>query len=122
MENPPWEAHDFRIIFGTTEAVCDENKEVVNRIKHKYSLASAEFFLERRSLPVPQPPYAVREVAPINGEIRHEHMTVDTEGNIIFFVTTMRKNEKVRVVSLRKASNDEIKVFEHHTGFRMNKD
>lgn len=121
MKNPPWEEHDFRVVFGTTEADYNDDKETINRIKHKYSLASAEYFLERLSLPIPQPPYAVREVAPIKDEIRHEHMTVDTDGHVVFFVTTMRREEKVRVISLRRASFEEVKVFEYYTGFKSKK-
>ena len=44
-------------------------------------------------------------------EIRHNHMTLDDDGHVVFFVTTMRSNETVRVISLRKASDTERELY-----------
>jgi uncharacterized DUF497 family protein len=45
-------------------------------------------------------------------------MTVDDSGKVVFLVTTMRPDETVRVVSLRRASSEEREEFAVHTGFR----
>ena len=44
-------------------------------------------------------------------EVRHNHMTLDDDGHVVFFVTTMRSDETVRVISLRKASDTEGKLY-----------
>jgi hypothetical protein len=46
MKSPPWEAEDFRIIFGTTKIDYAPEKEDYNKKNHKYSLESAADFLE----------------------------------------------------------------------------
>ena len=45
-------------------------------------------------------------------------MTVDDEGKVVFLVTTMRADETVRVISLRRAHPDERDVFMALTGFK----
>ncbi|EAT14668.1 BrnT family toxin [Desulfuromonas acetoxidans] len=121
MSNFLWEEHDFRVIIGSTTIDFDPEKEEKNRKTHKYSLLSAVYFLERVILPVPQPPYISRVALSNKDEIRHEHMTVDSEGNVVFFVSTMREKETVRVISLRRASSEERKVFKYFTGFEEKK-
>lgn len=121
MNAVPWSVTDFRVVIGSTKIDFDPNKEDANREKHKYSLSSAVHFLERLILPIAQPPYLTREANDASGEVRHEHMTVDSDGHVVFFVTTMRSNETVRVISLRKASPEERAVFSHITGFKVTK-
>ena len=41
----------------------------------------------------------------------------DDNGNIVFMVTTMRKDETVRVISFRRASNEERNIFFEGTGY-----
>ncbi len=118
MNNLPWEEQDFRVIIGSTAVDFDLEKEELNRKKHQYSLSSAVHFLERLVLPVPQPPYLTRDAPSNKDEIRHEHMTVDSDGHIVFIISTMRKNETVRVISLRRASSEERKVFASLTGYK----
>jgi uncharacterized DUF497 family protein len=45
-------------------------------------------------------------------------MGLDQEGKIVFFVTTMRKGETVRVISFRRASRKERKIFSAITGYK----
>jgi uncharacterized DUF497 family protein len=108
---------DFRVIFGATKIDYDRSKENLNRKKHGYSLESAADLLQRWIFPIPSTPFITNTPIHINGEIRHEHIGVDDSGNIVFMVTTMRENETVRVISFRKAHNDERNIFNSLTGY-----
>jgi uncharacterized DUF497 family protein len=116
MNQTPWEPEDFRLVIGMTQVDYDRNKENVNRAKHGYSLESAVHFFTRILLPISQPPFISRDASTV-GERRHEHMTVDDQGKVIFLVTTMRAGETVRIISLRRAHPDERNVFVALTGF-----
>lgn len=107
--------YEFRLIIGRTKVDYDIVKDDANRAKHKYSLESAVHFLQRRLLPIPQPPYMVSDAFQENNEVRHMHMTLGDEGEIVFFVTTMREDETVRVISLRKANSKEAQIFAEQT-------
>ena len=111
---------DFRVVFGGTEIDFDPDKEEYNRKKHKYSLQSAVDLLERWILPIPSTPFITSEPVERNGEIRHQHIGVDDYGNVVFIVTTMRKEETVRVISFRRAHEKERKIFESLTGYKKN--
>ena len=121
MNMPPWSSDEFRLIFGSTQVDYDPNKEELNRKSHHYSLASAVHFFSRCLFPVPQPPFVTRD-ASTTTERRHEHMTVDDAGKVVFLVTTMRPNETIRVISLRRAHQDERYVFATLTDFREHAD
>ncbi len=116
MESPYWEAEDFRVVIGATKIDYAADKEEHNRTKHKYSLASAVNLLEHLILPVNVRPFITRDAC-TSYERRHEHMTVDSDGKVVFFVTTMRKNETIRVISLRRAHEAERNVFACFTGY-----
>ena len=45
------------------------------------------------------------------------HMSVDDNGKVVFMVTTMRPNETVRVISFRRASDQERAKFQVLTGY-----
>jgi uncharacterized DUF497 family protein len=115
MKKPPWNPEDFRLIIGSTQVDYDPNKEQANRKKHGYSLQSAIHFFERLLLFDPTP-FISRDASTV-AERRHEHMTVD-EGKVIFIVTTMRPDETVRVISVRRADAEERDTFAAYTGFR----
>ncbi len=44
-------------------------------------------------------------------------MSVDDSGKVVLMVTTMRPAETVRVISFRRASEDERKKFWELTGY-----
>ena len=106
-----WAETDFRVVIGNTSIDYDGTKEEINRRKHGYSLESAAYLLRRLVLPIPSPFFITTDPFEENGEIRHNHMTLDDEGNIVFFATTMRPGETVRVISLRRASTDERRQY-----------
>lgn len=108
---------DFRGVFGRTKMDYDPDKEDYNRKKHGYSLQSAADLLERWILPVPSAPFITSDPIEIKGEIRHNHIGVDDNDNIVFMVTTMRKDETVSVISFRMASRDERNIFIEGTGY-----
>lgn len=116
MSLPPWNSDDFRLVIGSTQIDYDQNKEDANRKKHGYSLESAVHFFTRLLLPVRQPPFITRDASTAR-ERRHEHMTVDDQGKVVFLVTTMRSDETVRVISLRHAHPDERDTFMSLTDF-----
>lgn len=102
---PDWE---FRVVFGRTNIDYDPDKETINRSKHGFCLESGARHLERLILPIgPSAPH-MRDGDFVDGsEVRHTHMGVDDSGKIVFFVTTMRPNETVRLISYRRASPEE---------------
>lgn len=116
MKMLPWNSDDFRLVIGSTKIDYDQNKEDSNRKNHGYSLGSAVHFFTRLLLPVQQPPFITRDTQTA-GERRHEHMTVDDQGKIVFLVTTMRPDETVRIISLRRAHPHERDAFRCLTGF-----
>jgi uncharacterized DUF497 family protein len=116
VKDSSWSAEDFRLIIGSTKVDYDTTKEEVNRKKHGCSLESAVHFFERLLFFHPAP-FLYRE-ASTSSERRHEHMTIDDSGNVVFLITTMRPDETVRVISLRRASPEEREVFAAYTGFR----
>lgn len=117
MNQLPWSPEDFRLVIGSTQVDYDRDKEVHNRTKHGYSLESAVHLFTRLLLPIPQPQFITRDASTVE-ERRHEHMTVDDQGKIVFLVTTMRAGETVRVISLRRAGLDERNIFIALTGFK----
>lgn len=105
-------AHEFRVVFGGTKIDYDLDKEKENRKNHGYSLESAVHILKRLVFPSLSPrPHFYIDVSR-KGEIRHKHLTVDDSDNVVVMVTTMRPEETVRVISFRRASEDERKEFE----------
>jgi uncharacterized DUF497 family protein len=117
MKSPPWKSEDFRVIIGSSQIDYDKIKETYNRREHKYSLESAVDFLQHLILPTDSRPFITRD-ASTKKERRHEHMTIDDAGKIVFFVATMREKETIRVISLRRANEKERKIFTFYTGFR----
>jgi len=109
---------DFRLVIGRTGIDYDVNKEEINRKKHGYSLESAVYMLQRWLLPLGGPPPISKGPIEVNGEIRHLHMGIDDENNVVLIVTTMRPDETVRVISFRKASDEEREIYHRMTGYK----
>jgi len=115
--------YEFRLVFGGTTVDYDLDKEDTNRKKHGYSLLSAVHLLERLLLQIESAiPYAVSDAFIEKGkdgreEVRHMHMSVDDSGKVVLMVTTMRPNETVRVISFRRASEQERMKFKELTGY-----
>lgn len=109
--------HEFRLVFGTSKIAYDEEKDELNRRKHHYALESAVLLLERLLMsPWVGRPHAIREVVK-SGEVRHEHLCTGDAGEVLLMVTTMRADETVRIISLRRASAEEREVFQKLTGY-----
>ncbi len=111
MTSLPWNETDFRIVIGSTNIDYDLNKEEINRKKHGYSLESVVHFLQCQALPILSPLFMTTDPFVENSEVRHNHMTLDDEGHVVFFVTTMRSGETVRVISLRRADETEEALY-----------
>jgi len=107
LKSPTWIETDFRIVIGRSSIEYDHGKEAINRQKHGYSLESAVHYLRRLILPIPSPFFMTSDPSIEKGETRHSHMTLDDDGFVVFLVTTMRPGETVRVISLRRASDNE---------------
>lgn len=113
---------EFRVVFGRTRVDYDIDKEYVNREKHRYSLESAVSLMESIILPMGGPPRITSDGFLEAGEVRHMHMTVDDCGKVVLMVTTMRPEETIRVISYRRASEEEREQFFSSTGFRESGD
>lgn len=111
MTLPPWCETDFRVVIGSTTIEFDPKKERQNREKHGYSLQHAARLLERLVLPIPSSLFMTTDPFEEKGEIRHNHMTLDEQGHVVFIVTTMRPGESVRVISFRRASRAESDLY-----------
>ena len=112
--------YEFRLVFGCTKIDYDPTKDEINRKKHKYALESAVWLLEQMLLPIPtgrHRPHIICDAFRENGEVRHQHMCVDDSGLVVFFVTTMRDDETVRLISMRHADPDERVLFQEKTGY-----
>jgi len=110
--------YEFRVIFGGTTLDYDWDKEEVNRKEHGYSLLSGVYLLERLLVPVgSSPPHAVSDAFVENDEIRHMHLGIGDASEVVFMVTTMRPNEVVRVISFRRASEQERLKFRDLTDY-----
>jgi uncharacterized DUF497 family protein len=108
--------HEFKVVIGGTTVDYDPEKENVNRRKHGYSLQSAVHLFERYILPIGgAPPHVVSDAFMENDEMRQMHMSVDDSGKVVLMVTTMRPAETVRVISFRRASEDERKEITGYT-------
>lgn len=106
---------EFRLVIGSSQIGYDPDKESKNREKHGYSLESAVHLLERILLPSgSQPPHIFRDASAPRGKVRHNHMSIDDSGNVVFMVTTMRPDETVRIISFRRASEEERKLYHAH--------
>ncbi|MGB8337949.1 MAG: BrnT family toxin [Burkholderiales bacterium] len=110
------EEHDFRVIFGRTKIEYDPDKEDSNRIKHGYSLASAIQPLER-ILFFSARPYLLHDSYIEKNEVRHKLMWPGDACEVLFMVTTMRPDETIRIISLRRANDEERKIFCDLTGY-----
>lgn len=108
---------DFRLVIGSSNIDYDYDKEELNRKKHGYSLESAVYLLERWLLPIGGPPFITHDPIEVNGEIRHQHLGLDDDGKVVFMVTTMRPNETVRIISFRRASEEEREIYYQVTGY-----
>jgi uncharacterized DUF497 family protein len=120
--NIPWKLgipnYEFRVVFGGTTLDYDLDKEDANRKNHGYSLLSGVHLLERLVLPIGgSPPHAVSDAFVEKGEVRHMHLSVDDSRKVVLMVTTMRPNETVRVISFRRASEQERLKFHELTGY-----
>ena len=116
MRSYPRSESDFHLVFGKSKIDYDSDKDDYNRKEHKYGLESAVALLTRILVPGGTiPPYAYRDASTVV-EQRHEHMTIDDSNKVVFFVTTMRADETVRVISMRRANKVERDVFYKETG------
>ena len=110
--------YEFRLVFGRTKIEYDPDKESKNRKKHRYSLESAVYILEKLLLnPRNSSLHAVSDTFIESKEVRQMHMCVDDEGKVLLMVTTMRNDETVRVISFRRAHPTEREKFSQITGF-----
>ena len=109
--------YEFRLVIGVTKIEYDKSKEDINRTKHGYSLESAVHYFECLLLPLHSKPFITSDSFIEDGEVRHMHMGIDDSGYVVIFVTTMRDEETVRIISFRRASESERKEFYEHTGY-----
>lgn len=111
-DSPSIPSYEFRVILGRTKIDYDREKEDLNRKKHGFSLESAAYLLERILLPNSiLRPHFVSDGFIENGEVRHMHLTLDDSGKAVLMVTTMRNDETVRVISLRRTDETEERKF-----------
>jgi uncharacterized DUF497 family protein len=109
---------DFRLVFGRSQIDYDVGKENTNLKIHGRSLKEALLILRNVILPTNIKPFITHEPTERDGEIRHQHMGLDQKGKIVFFVTTMRPDETVRIISFRRDSKKERGIFTEVTGYQ----
>jgi len=83
----------------------DENKNTLNKIKHKISFQEAKScFYDPEQIAFYDPEHSHAE----DREILIGH----SEQNRLMMVVYTLRNEKIRIISARKASKHEIKTYE----------
>ena len=84
----------------------DENKNTLNKIKHKISFQEAKScFYDPEQIAFYDPEHS-------NAEDR-EILIGHSEQNRLMMVVYTLRNEKIRIISARKASKQEIKTYEN---------
>lgn len=103
---------DFRLVFGSSHIEYDPKKNESNKSKHRYSFDEAIDIFNSIIWPhLPSPPFTVKDSIDVNGEMRSNILTVDSDNNVIFIAITMRPNEAIRIISMRPASSNEKAIF-----------
>jgi uncharacterized DUF497 family protein len=109
---------DFRLVIGSTGIDYDPSKNEINISNHGYSFDEAIAIFEQMLLPIsPTPPFMVKDSIEVNGELRSNIITIDKRGKVILIALTMRQNEKVRIISMRRASKKERNLFTKLVGY-----
>jgi uncharacterized DUF497 family protein len=103
---------DFRLVIGSTGIDYDPNKNEINISNHGYSFDEAMSIFEQILLPISTtPPFMVKDSIEVNGELRSNIITIDKQGKVILIALTMRHNETVWIISMRRASKKERNIF-----------
>jgi len=103
---------DFRLIIGSSGIDYDHSKNEINISNHGYSFDEAIAIFEKMLLPIsPMPPVIVKDSIDVNGELRSNIITIDKQGKVILIALTMRQNETIRIISMRRASEKERCLF-----------
>lgn len=100
----------------------DEDKDELNRAKHRYGLDSGQDLLWRLTLPVGSAPPVVglTQLGRDDNEIRYRILTLDHESQLVDFVFTVRghigDDYRLRAISYRRAHYDPLllSVFLQH--------
>ena len=83
----------------------DENKEKANLRKHKVSFAEGEsVFSDMLSVTIPDPDHSIEENRFIDIGI--------SDKNRVLVVVYTEREERIRIVSVRKATKAERKIYE----------
>lgn len=111
---------DFRLVIGSSGIDYDPNKNEINISNHGYSFDEAIAIFEQMLLPIsPIPPFMVKDSIEVNGELRSNIITIDKHGKVILIALTMRPNETVRIISMRRASKKERNLFTKLIGYNQ---
>ena len=111
---------DFRLVIGTTSIDYDPNENEINISNHGYSFDEAIVIFEQILLPISStPPFMVKDSIEVNGERRSNIITIDKQGKVILIALTMRRNETVRIISMRRASKKERDIFAKLLGYNQ---
>lgn len=89
--------------------VFDEIKEEKNRKNHKYSLSCAADIFEEILLLQPNK-MIISDPFEEKGEIRHMHLA-EYQNRIVLFVTTMRDDETIRIISMHDADEKYQEIY-----------
>ena len=83
----------------------DENKEKSNFRKHRVGFAEGEtIFYDPLSLTIPDPDHTVEE---------HRFIDIGTSNkNRVLVVVYAEREDRIRIISVRKATSTEIKMYE----------
>ncbi len=104
---------DFRLVLGGSSISYDPAKNDANVVKHGYSFDDAKKIFERLVFPFggKSVPWVIKNSIPINNEMRSNILTKDENGHIVLIALTMRPDETVRIISMRRASKAERAIF-----------
>lgn len=111
---------DFRLVIGSSRIDYDPKKNEINKSVHGYSFDEAIAIFEQILLPIPPtPPIMFKDSIEVNGELRSNIITTDKQGKVILIALTMRQNETVWIISMRRASRKERDLFAELIGYNQ---
>ncbi|MBU2572728.1 MAG: BrnT family toxin [Elusimicrobia bacterium] len=104
---------DFKLILGSAKIDYDPAKNEANKLKHGYSFDDAKDIFSKIVFPFggKSVPFLTKDSISKNNEVRANILTVDKNGVVVLIALTMRPNETVRIISMRRASRIERSIF-----------
>jgi len=104
LDNPPW--NNYNIIMNVLRFEWDENKNEINKLKHRVSFEEAEtVFYDDNAIVIPDPDHSAFEE-------RFVILGFSMRARLLIVCHCLRSNGNViRIISARKATTQETRQY-----------